>query len=86
MDGIIGDGTLDTAGAHPVGEGGETSGNDVWCVKAGLVIQGWDVDLTTWDWTGDCGKAAAGHQAAHGLAQDGVCGADTLPTLLPLAR
>ena len=86
VDGIIGPATLAAIAAYPVGEGYETSGNDVWCIKAGLVLQGWDVDLVTWDWTADCTKALAGHQAAHGLAQDGICGASTLPTLLPLAR
>lgn len=85
VDGKAGSATLATVAAHPVGEGCETHGNDVWTVKAGLVIQGWDVELSNWDWTGDCTKDLAGHQSAHGLAQDGVCGRDTFPTLLPLA-
>ena len=85
VDGIIGPATLAAIAAHPVGEGCETHGNDVWCVKAGLVIQGWDVDLTTWEWDATCTKVLAGHQSWHGLDQDGVCGAATLPTLLPLA-
>ena len=86
VDGIIGPATLAAIAAHPVGEGHETSGNDVWAVKAGLRLQGWDVDLSTWDWTAECTKALAGHQSWHGLDQDGVGGAATLPTLLPLAR
>lgn len=86
VDGIIGPATLAAIAAHPVGEGCETRGNDVWAVKAGLVIQGWDVDLGTALWSATCTKALAGHQSFHGLVQDGVCGAATLPTLLPLAR
>lgn len=85
VDGIIGPATLAAISDHPVGDGCETSGNDVWVVKAGMVIQGWDVDLTSWDWTADCADDLKQHQGWHGLAQDGVCGADTLPTLLPLA-
>ena len=85
VDGIIGPATLAAIAAHPVGEGCSVSGDDVYAVKCGLTLQGWDVDLTTWDWDATCTKALAGHQSWHGLDQDGVCGAATLPTLLPLA-
>ena len=85
VDGIIGPATLACVAAHPVGVVHETSGNDVWCVKAGLTLQGWDVDLTSWSWSDADAAALAGHQQWHGLDADGVCGAATMPTLLPLA-
>ncbi len=85
VDGIIGPATLAAIAAHPVGFGCETSGNDVWSVKAALVLNGWDVDIASGEWGQTCADALGGHQAAHGLDVDGVCGAATLPTLLPMA-
>ena len=85
VDGIIGPAALASMAAHPVGLGCEEGGDDVWCVKMGLVIQGWDVELLSREWGGAEDAAMKGHQQWHGLATDGVCGADTLPTLLPLA-
>lgn len=85
VDGVIGPETLASIKAHPVGFGGETSGDDVWCVKAGLVTQGWDVDLLDRTWSKRDHNALCGHQGCHGLETDGVCGPLTLPTLLPRA-
>ena len=83
VDGVAGPATLAALGEHPVGVGYSDHGDDVYAVKCGLVIQGWDIDLTSWDWDDACDAACRGHQRAHGLAPDGVVGAGTLPTLLP---
>lgn len=86
VDGIIGPATLAAVAAHPVGYGCETQGNDVWAVKAGLVIQGWDCDLLSWEWTDTDDANLRGHQEYYPqLEVDGICGPETLKTLLPLA-
>lgn len=82
VDGVVGPATLGAIEAHPVGLGASDHGDDVYACKCGLVVQGWDIDLTTWDWGEAEDAACRGHQQWHGLATDGVVGADTLPTLL----
>lgn len=83
VDGILGSATLAAIGEHPVGVGYSDHGDDVYSVKCGLVINGWDVDLTNWDWDDACDAACRGHQQWHGLETDGIVGADTFATLLP---
>lgn len=87
VDGIIGPATLASVAAHPVGlpDGCERSGDDVWAIKMALVLNGWDCDLCSREWGKVDHNFLCGHQQAHGLATDGVCGPDTLVSLLPLA-
>lgn len=81
IDGVSGGLTRAAIAAHPVGIGFETSGNDVWCVKAALVGHGHEIDLRNWDWRDTEDAALRVHQKAWGLDVDGVCGALTWATL-----
>lgn len=87
VDGIIGPQTCASMARHPVGlaQGCEREGDDVWCIEMGLVIQGFAADLMKRTWDEGDQRALQAHQERHGLAPDGICGSDTLPTLLPLA-
>ena len=47
---------------HPIGEGYEIYGNDVWAVKAAFIGHGYDLDLSHWIWDEECHEACANHQ------------------------
>lgn len=86
VDGIVGPATLAAVNAHQIGYGHETTGNDVWAVKAMLVGNGWDeVDLGSWNWTSTDQAALKGHQPYWGLSSTGVCNGATLKSLVPQA-
>ena len=84
VDGWYGPASQAVTSAHPIGEGYEIYGNDVWVAKAGLVGQGHTLDLASWVWEGECESACMTHQGYHGIEQDGICGPITFGTLFPL--
>lgn len=81
VDGYIGAATAAAMDAHPVGEGGETVGNDCWTIKAMLVGNGWDLDLSYWDFDDAAKSALAGHKPYHGLPATPICDGATLRSL-----
>lgn len=81
VDGYIGAATAAAMDAHPVGSGGETQGNDCWAVKAMLVGNGWELDLSHWYIQQAELDAIAGHKPYHGLPATPVCDGATLRSL-----
>ena len=84
VDGWYGAASRTVTSAHPIGLGYEVFGNDVWVAKAGLVGQGHDIDLSTWNWDDECDQACKTHQPYYSLEADGICGPLTFGTLFPL--
>ena len=85
VDGWYGKASRSVTSAHPIGEGYEIYGNDVWAVKAAFIGHGYDLDLSHWIWDEECHEACVNHQGYYDLKRDGICGPMTMDTLVYLA-
>jgi len=84
ITGYINAATASSMSAHPVGQGGETYGNDAWVVKAALLGNGWVLDLSHWNIDSKALTALAGHKSYYPTVNNvPVCDGPTLRTLAP---